>query len=202
MTSTSSPQTPDRLPEPILSEEEFRKLYVQSVRERLAAKGLASPGLPPTQPNVTTPQGARPQPSPGLRPVEARPAEAPKWVPVWLSFDAVFNLFGYLMRMLLVCLLFSNGETSRGAIVFGILLLLKAVSFALSKISFKIVRPGAPRHPEGSLAPPPPSRGAKLFYIAHKSVTAFFISMYPTWRVERLETEIAADGVLVHPHQD
>ncbi|KAH9600841.1 hypothetical protein LSM04_008482 [Trypanosoma melophagium] len=43
----------------------------------------------------------------------------------------------------------------------------------------------------------------KSLYIVTRCITSFFLSMSPTYSVEQLEAELAADGIIEpHPHQD
>ena len=157
-----------------LSEDEFRRLYQETLRRRHEELVNQRQG-----------QGA------------AVPAPQPPPQDRWQEWKIAERMWSFA-KILLIAGIFANGSLSRGCWIAGAILALKGISLALSYTNIQFVRPAAQNQPEavGANRAVPASFTRKLFYGVFKCVSTFFISMFPTWRVEKLEAELAADGVL------
>jgi hypothetical protein len=109
--------------------------------------------------------------------------------------DRIWGFVWPLLKVGLIATLFANGSLDRGLWIFGVIVFLKLLSSARNFFKIEFVRDRPPQH-VAQQPRPQATRLRRIVYGTVKCTTAFFVSMFPTWRVEKLEAELRADGVL------
>lgn len=164
-----------------------------------AVYGQMGAGVMGAQPHAAGPAGVAAAAQPvGAAPPVAGPAPRALRLPADLLAAAIPGL----VNLALACLVFSQGNTGNFTYWFVCLGALQLAMWLLSRIKINWRRTPVPQNGDAAGAPAAPPRGVMqrgrlyLFaYIAFRCVTTFFVSMFPSFRVEALEKELRDDGL-------
>lgn len=202
--SSSSPATPPMTG--ALSESQFRELYVANMRKKfeelkqrqamgLPANAAARP--PPQEPAAQYPLFPQPPPEQQAQVDDPNVADVGnQWWRTIRGLIEVQHIMNHVVQVALAAFVISRGEDLQSFCwALGGLCLLKLVTTLFSRLRLQRHR----LEHENDVRPEGERRmlhgRRKFVYVVVKSISTFFVSMYPSFRVEALEVELRMDGI-------